>query len=214
MTSEPPVRSGVMDEWSGVEAIAAAVGAATGIGGLVVASVANRRTKQANKFAKAANDLAAEALGKAREANDIAEHANKLSEEANSIAVHEAAKQRDPSHVEWRAKWDQETSIVTVTNHGRDVAVNTTVLVKRDEVEEVVTPNGRIARLESFVIVFPELPQQRQDHALIEDLAIRQARADRMFRPPTQFGISVAFDIRWFSEIGNPRQQTLKIFIS
>lgn len=203
-----------MDGWSVLEAVAAGVGALAGIGGLIVAGRANSRTKQANEIAEAANKLAAQALGKAREANDIAENANKLSEDANAIAQREAAKQSDPSHVEWKAKWDEEASVVTIKNHGRDVALNTTALFRRDGIEELITPEDRLARLDSFSIPFPEVPKQRQDHLIQDRARLDSYRVQSVFVVPNPFGYFVSLDIRWFSELGNPRQQTVDVRIS
>lgn len=203
-----------MDDWSGLEAVAAAVGAATGIAGFIAAGVANRRTKQANKLAQAANDLAAEALGKAREANEIAEHANELSEDANAIARAQAVQQSDPAHIEWRAKWDEEASVARVTNHGRDVALDVSVLVDPKKVGEVIRADGAVPRGGEIVVPFPEVPDQREKRRRTTRERVAWARANGVLMIPRTYGRNVEFDVRWVSEAGKPGQQTVKLHIS
>lgn len=203
-----------MNDWSGIEAIAAAVGAVAGVGGFIAAGLANRRTKQANKLAQAANDLATEALGKAREANEIAEHANELSEDANAIARAQAVQQSDPAHIEWRAKWDKEASVARITNHGRDVALDVSVLVDPKNVGEVIRADDAVPRGGQIVVPFPEVPEQREKHKRITSERVASARANGVIVIPRTFGRDVELDVRWVSEAGKPGQQIVKFHLS
>lgn len=203
-----------MDSWSGLEAAAAAVGAVAGIGGFIAAGIANRRTKQANKLAQAANDLAAEALGKAREANEIAEHANELSEDANAIARAQAVQQGDPAHIEWRAKWDEDAAVARITNHGRDLALNVSVLVNPKNVGEVIRADDAVPRGGEIVVPFPEVPKQRESYERHRVEGEARARVGGVIMIFPAFERNIEFDVRWVSEAGKPGQQTVKLHIS
>ncbi|UUE19354.1 hypothetical protein [Microbacterium sp. J1-1] len=192
------------------------VGGASAVGlvGWVLAGVSNGRAKKANKIAEGANQLAADALREARESNQIAQNANKLSEEANSIAHAQSLKQSDPSHVEWEAKWDKEASIAQVTNRGRDDALDTTILFKRGKVEELVRGADRISRGDHVAISFPEIPEQRTQHAREEEAIRVDPRYRGIIGVGLPFGGTMTFDVRWISEFGNPGQQTVKLYVS
>ncbi|MFE7198476.1 hypothetical protein [Microbacterium oxydans] len=187
---------------------------AVGLIGWVFAGVANRRAKQANEHADAANKLAADALAKAGEANEIAKNANDLSEKANAIAEAQALKQADPSHVEWHPKWDEETSSVRITNRGRHTAINSTVLVKRSKVEQLVRGQECIARNEQIVIPLPDVPEKRKKINASRAERQRNAQSNGIFLAFTPYGERVELDVRWETEVGNPRSQTLALRIS
>lgn len=185
-----------------------------GFVGWLFAGVANGRAKKANAHADSANKLAAEALAEAREANEIAKNANDLSEKANAIAETQALKQADPSHVEWHPKWDQEAATVRITNRGRHAAINTTVLIKRSKVEELVHGEQSIARNEEILIPFPDVPEKRKKINAGRAERQRDAQSKGIFLAFTPYSERIEFDVRWETEVGNPRVQVLALHLS
>ena len=203
-----------MDEATAGAWVAAGVAMLVGVVGWAAAGIANREAKKANRLAKHANDIAADALRQAAEANEIAEHANHLSEEANTIARAQALQQVDPSHVEWAAKFDAEASVLHVTNRGRDTAVDASVLFNRDGVQELVRGEEHLPSGGEVLIPFPDVPERREGYEFRQAQIISQARAQRIAMAGTKYGFPIELDIRWLTEAGNPRQQTVKGYIS
>ena len=184
-----------------------------GVAGLVAAALANRRAKQSNEIAERANQLAADALGKAAEANQIAENANALSGEANTIARTQAAQQADPSHVEWRAHWDEEALAVVLTNTGRDLADDVFVIVRGRQIGELVETDGPVGRSGEVLVPFPEVPEQRVEHERSEAAWRAEVRREGLLILHRPIGSTYTFEIHWRSEFGKPCEQTLKLHV-
>lgn len=190
------------------EIIGAYIGAGAsllvGIGGIIAAGIANSRAKMANKHAEDANKIAADALTQAAESNKIAKDANALSEEANSISRSNAAKQFDPSHVDWAVKWDTETAILHVTNSGRDTAHGVSVLVQGDEIDDLIEREEPVPRNEHIEIPFPQIAENRKNHQIEAARHYRAMVNAGYFTVREEFECPLVIDVRWTSDLGNP----------
>ncbi|WP_103061560.1 hypothetical protein [Actinomyces qiguomingii] len=116
-----------MDASLAIDAVSTSIGA----GGLLIATLANRRAKQANRQAEIANDLAARSLAKAEEANRIAEQGNQIAGDANAVAQRALAAQADTVKYCWRLKIDSDLAVLAV-NDSAHTAHQVTVIVDRD----------------------------------------------------------------------------------
>lgn len=204
----PDVEDGVA-EW-----VAIAVSLVVGVAGFGFSFLSDRRARAAQALAKRANEIAADAVARAAEANEIAEHANGLSADANSIAQAQADQQADPSHIEWRAKWDKEGSLARITNHGRDVARSVSVIVDPKALGEVIRVAEDVPRGGGVVVPFPEVPEKRAQYERTRKEGQNRARSNGVIMITTPYGRGVEFDVRWISPSGKPGQQTVKLHIS
>lgn len=107
-----------------------AVTAGVGVGGLLLAGLANKRAKEANRAAETANNLAADGVAQAEEANRVAVEGNEIARNANAVAQRALNAQLDPIHYRWRLKVDQDGRAVLV-NDSAHPADQVTVVVDR-----------------------------------------------------------------------------------
>lgn len=192
-------------EWIGI--IAALL---VGIFGLTTAYVSDGRAKRANELAERSNQVAEDALRQAREANQVAKDANELSEDANSISRAQAAQMVDPAHIEWRIKWDDDRNVLTITNEGRDLATEVSVLVRAEKVNELVRLDDPVDRGESITIPLPQVGEERDrmhssgSRIIIDGETVSLA----------EFTINTDVDLRWKTERGTPGVETRKLRLS
>lgn len=97
----------------------------------VVAVLAVKATKDANKIAKAANDMAEDALRQAQEANGIAVDANELARDANSIAERALLVAQSDTPYHWVLKVEDDGTAVVVNDCGHR-ADKVTVIIDVD----------------------------------------------------------------------------------
>lgn len=111
-----------------------AISCTTGLFGLVIAGLANKRAKEANRQAKDANDIAARSLVQAQEANRIAEEGNETACDANAVAERALAATTD--HVQYAWRLDVQEDDAVLVNDSAHPARDVTVVV--DERHRVV----------------------------------------------------------------------------
>lgn len=186
-----------MTEWVGI-----GVTALVAVTGWVFAGLANGKAKQANKIAH-------EALTEAVKANEIAENANKLSEDANTLIKRQALQQADPSHIEWVSEWDEEGNSLTLTNTGRDPALNVTVLIKGKKVDRLSDGHSEVSRGEKVTITFPEFVDQRREHNIAMRDRVSRGAAQGIVMVPRYWGDRLTIDVRWLHQSGKPGSQVI-----
>lgn len=109
-----------------------AVTAGVGIGGLLLAGLANKRAKEANRVAKVANDLAAQSLAQAEEANRVAVEGNEIARDANQVAERALAATTDHVTYSWRLEVQEDGVTVALLNDSAHAAHQVTVVVDQD----------------------------------------------------------------------------------
>jgi hypothetical protein len=186
------------------------VAALVGVGGLVLAIVANRRARNANEAAKASNEIATEAVAKADEANRIAEHANQLSLDANTVIKRQAAQQEEQWLVEWSAKWYPDRAVLALTNDGRDVAIQPTVLVRGENLNELSEGHQDAPRRYQLEVPLAQIAHQRADHATRTERRRRQMSEAGIISVGTHFKNDVVVTVQWRTGLGKPQQQIIE----
>lgn len=112
------------------------VSGAAGIGGLVLAGLANKRAKEANRLTEKANDVAAKSLAEAQEANRVAQEGNRIAGDANTVAERALAATTDHIQYRWKIEIKGEPPAVTVVNDSAHTAMHVTISV--DNGHEVI----------------------------------------------------------------------------
>ena len=116
------------------------VSGTAGIGGLLLAGLANKRAKEANRLTEKANDVAAKSLTEAQEANRVAQEGNRIASDANSVAERALAATTDHIQYRWKIEIEGEPPAVTVVNDSAHTAAHVTVCV--DNGHEVVATSS------------------------------------------------------------------------
>lgn len=114
-----------------------AVTAGIGVGGLLLAGLANKRAKEANRHAEMANDLATQSLAQAEEANRVAQEGNHIARDANTIAERALTAATDHVQYDWRVEAEGDPPAVRVVNDSAHPATHVTVVVT--DGHEVIT---------------------------------------------------------------------------
>lgn len=109
-----------------------AVTAGVGIGGLLLAGLANKRAKEANRAAETANNLAADGVAQAEEANRIAVEGNEIARDANQVAERALAATTDHVTYSWRLEVQEDGVTVALLNDSAHAAHQVTVVVDQD----------------------------------------------------------------------------------
>lgn len=185
-----------------------------GLLGLALAVVANRRAQQANQRADVANGIAVDALAEARVANRIAEEANQLSKDANAVVEVQTAREGERWHVDWKAEWDSEGAVLTLTNTGGDAAVDPIVVIQGDGIHDVSNGNEDVAAGGDLVLPIPQLAQQRADHWREQGTRYGNLRGQRPVRVQLEFSCRVTLTIQWSTGLGRPQSSTIKLALS
>ena len=176
-----------------------AIALLVGVAGVVFGVLGQRTAKKANDLAAQANRHAETAIAKAEEANRIAEAANKLSQDANTIAQLQAAKEAEDHFVEWAVEWDAVGAALTITNDGRDTAVDPAVIVHGLILGDARQWSESVPRGGQLTVEFPEVIEHRKTF------------------PDDVVGYwwdSLEVVIRWQTPLGQPREQRVHLRVS
>lgn len=112
------------------------VSGAAGIGGLLLAGLANKRAKEANRLTEKANDVAAKSLTEAQKANRVAQEGNRIAGDANTVAERALAATTDHIQYRWKIEIEGEPPAITVVNDSAHPAMHVTISV--DNGHEVI----------------------------------------------------------------------------
>lgn len=112
------------------------VSGAAGIGGLLLAGLANKRAKEANRLTEKANDVAAKSLAEAQKATCVAQEGNRIAGDANTVAERALAATTDHIQYRWKIEIEGEPPAITVVNDSAHPAMHVTISV--DDGHEVI----------------------------------------------------------------------------
>ncbi|MEJ4100883.1 hypothetical protein V5S96_11025 [Corynebacterium mastitidis] len=113
-------------------------GAITGLGGLLLAQLAHRESKKANRIAKGA-------LTEATEANRIAVDANKLAKDANTISGRALKVAGEDFEYQWGFRVENDGRFFIFNNSPHD-ALNLTIYATAETTGEPIAPGIWICR--------------------------------------------------------------------
>ena len=105
------------------------VSATIGLGGLILAALANKRAKDANHHAQIANEIAAQGIAQAEEANRVAQEGNHIARDANTVAERAMAATTDHVRYNWRIEVEKDDDVVILRNDSAYPALDLTVVV-------------------------------------------------------------------------------------
>lgn len=200
-----------MNWWS---IIIGAIGAATGIGSLLIAQLAHRTAQKSNSIAQ-------RALTEAAKANRIAIEANKLAKDANTVSERALHISSEDFEYQWVFRVNNDGR-VNITNLSSHEALNLTMLVEAQPTGKPIGTLASLYREESRVAsgteltfyiesICPELisktrAQRRQTGAFIGNELVYNGRK------PIVFGIVVI--LTWTTPGGRNCGDTLKHRVS
>jgi hypothetical protein len=199
-------------DWLTIAGIAVAI--VFGIAGFITAHGANRRAKESNRLAEVANGIAQSAVTKARAANKLAKDANKLSEDANALVKRTIAHQQEDWLVKWNAEWDEEAGTITLTNRGRDAALELSVTVTGDDIHRVYRRSEAAEPGDEVVITFPEFLEKRPAFNAAADATWHENLRHGIFGTPRLLKTDVEVFVRWKTGEGLPGSEDLQLEMS
>lgn len=179
--------------------IADVVSCTIGLGGLILAALANKRAKDANDHAKIANDLAAQGIAQAEEANRVAQEGNHIARDANTVAERAMAATTDHVHYNWTIEVEEGAAAVILRNDSAYPAMDLTIVVDESHhiaataTAEYIPPFGKLSlNLDSTI-------QQHVERARHHQVVV-QGEGFTAFRGPYTF--ELRFTITAATETG------------
>ena len=184
--------------------------AAFGIGGLITAGLASGKAKNANDLAQTTNQLAADAVREAATANRIAHGANNLSKDANTLVRGQISQQNEDWFVKWEHEWEKETSMLTLTNKGRDAAYDISCVVSGDDIHEIGRPREDIAPGKFFRIDLQQVAERRNAVTAKNDRTLKDLSKSGVLWIPSAFQAHLEVTVIWKTGLGATKDQILK----
>ncbi|MBF0696095.1 hypothetical protein [Actinomyces bowdenii] len=136
-----------------------------GAAGLLLAALANKRAKDANRHAQIANDLAAQGIAQAEEANRVAVEGNQIADDANTLAERALAATTDNVDYQWRLKVQEDGLALVVLNDSAHPAHDVTITVDQDSHVKATASADHVAAFGEVLLDLEGLVQQEIEHA-------------------------------------------------
>ena len=109
--------------------------------------------------------------------------------------------------VEWTARWDYDTAVLTLSQDGRDSALATTVEIIGDEIKEQLNKNESVAHGGVIRIPLPQVPVLRKEYEDKHRDDPKEIDGTILIESP--WGDWITIIIAW--ETGMGKQQTKRI---
>jgi hypothetical protein len=195
--------------WVGI-----AVAGVIGLGGWIMAGIANSRSKKANTHSEQANTIATGAVIKAESANRIAEDANKLSKDANALVELSVLQQTEDWFVEWVAEWNVAGALLILTQRGRDDALQSSVVIAGKNVHKIYRADHPVSPGQDLAIEVMQVLGERNKY----DIQFAQRMEKNETSPvrviPEPFSLELTITIHWFTGGGFVQVQTIELKVT
>jgi hypothetical protein len=142
-------------------------------------------------------------------ANEARDRAADALVRANELAEVATVREDEDWFVEWRAKWDSHTSVLTLTNWGKDPARAPSATITAEDLHRVVGPGADVAPQAALEIELPEIRERRHRYGSESDAAVRDMQAAGIFYAPASFFTDIKVVVRWRTGQGRIQEQVI-----